>query len=500
MVGMNKRFGAVAANADVNFAVREGSLHGLIGENGAGKSTLMSVLYGLYQADSGQVEVFGKPARIARPDDAIALGIGMVHQHFMLVDTLSALDNIMLGAEGHWHLGRAQSRVRPALDALMQQTGLHLNLNARVGELAVGDRQRLEILKTLFRGARILLLDEPTAVLTPQEAEQLFAVLRNLRDQGTTVVLITHKLKEVLQLCDTVTVMRAGRVVQEMPVSQADVDLLAHAMVGRKVQTGRNQAPRKLPGEVLLRAEGLVWVDASKVRQVDAVDVHLRAGQITGLAGVSGNGQTPLLEILSGLRAPQSGRLALADQQFEAPQWLSPQTARHLGLAHVPEDRQARALVMEFAAWESAVLGYEATPAYSRHGWMRHGAMQSDTQQLIAQFDVQPRNALLRSSSFSGGNQQKLVLAREFQQLPRVLLVGQPTRGVDIGAIEFIYARLRALRDAGCAILLVSSELDEILALSDRVLVMHQGRVVGDLDVADCSELVLGRLMSGGVL
>jgi simple sugar transport system ATP-binding protein len=382
----------------------------------------------------------------------------------------------------------------------MQQTGLCLNLDARVGELAVGDRQRLEILKTLFRGARILLLDEPTAVLTPQEAEQLFAVLRTLRDQGTTVVLITHKLKEVLQLCDTVTVMRAGRVVQEMPTAQADVDVLAHAMVGRKVQTGRSQALRELPGEVLLRAEGLVWVDASKVRQVDAVDVHLRAGQITGLAGVSGNGQTPLLEILSGLRAPQAGRLALAGQQFEAPQWLGPQTARHLGLAHVPEDRQARALVMEFAAWESAVLGYEATPAHSRHGWMRHGAMQSEAQQLMAQFGVQPRNARLRSSRFSGGNQQKLVLAREFQQAPRVLLVGQPTRGVDIGAIEFIYARLRALRDAGCAIFLVSSELDEILALSDRVLVMHQGRVVGDLDVADCSELVLGRLLSGGVL
>ena len=498
MLGMQKRFGAVAANADVNFCVRAGSLHGLIGENGAGKSTLMSVLYGLYQADQGQIEVFGQRVDISRPDDAIALGIGMVHQHFMLVDTLSALDNIMLGAEGHWHLGRAKARLRPALEALMQSTGLQLSLDAMVGELPVGDRQRLEILKTLFRGARILLLDEPTAVLTPQETEQLFAVLRTLRDQGTTVVLITHKLKEVLQLCDTVTVMRAGRVVQEMPVAQADVDVLAHAMVGRKVQMGRSQVPCAAAGEVRLRATGLVWSDATQVRQVDAVDLELRAGQITGLAGVSGNGQTPLLEILSGLRMPQAGRFELSGQQFVAPQWLDPQTARHLGLAHVPEDRQARALVMEFAAWESAVLGYEATPAYSQGGWMRHSAMRADTQALIAQFDVQPRNALLRSSSFSGGNQQKLVLAREFHQAPRVLLVGQATRGVDIGAIEFIYSRLRALRDAGCAIFLVSSELDEILALSDRVMVMHQGRVVGDLDVAECSELVLGRLMSGG--
>lgn len=498
MTGIHKRFGPVAANADVNFCVRAGSLHGLIGENGAGKSTLMSVLYGLYQADQGHIEVFGRRAEITCPDDAIALGIGMVHQHFMLVDTLSALDNIMLGAEGHWHLGRAQARVRPALEALMQQTGLHIKLDALVNDLPVGDRQRLEILKTLFRGARILLLDEPTAMLTPQEAQQLFAVLRTLRDQGTTVVLITHKLKEVMALCDTVTVMRAGRVVQEMPVAQADVDLLAHAMVGRKVQMGRSQALGKAPGEVLLHAQGLVWSDASKVRQVDDVALELRAGQITGLAGVSGNGQTPLLEILSGLRAPDAGRVALSGQTFEAAQWLDPQTARHLGLAHVPEDRQARALVMEFAAWESGVLGYEATADYSQSGWMRHAAMQSDTQNLMTQFDVQPRNAFLRSSSFSGGNQQKLVLAREFHHAPRVLLVGQPTRGVDIGAIEFIYARLRALRDAGCAIFLVSSELDEILALSDRVMVMHQGRVVGDLDVAECSELVLGRLMSGG--
>ena len=498
MRGMHKRFGAVAANADVDFAVRAGSLHGLIGENGAGKSTLMSVLYGLYQADRGQIEVFGQPVAIRRPDEAIALGIGMVHQHFMLVETLSALDNIMLGAEGHWRLRKAQAQVRPALDALMQQTGLHLNLDALVCDLPVGDRQRLEILKTLFRGARILVLDEPTAVLTPPETEQLFVVLRTLRSQGTTVILITHKLKEVMRLCDTVTVMRAGRVVQEMAIDQADVDVLAHAMVGRKVQLGRAEGSTKPAGAVLLRAQGLAWSDAAQVRQVDGVSLDLRAGQITGLAGVSGNGQTPLLELLSGLRAPQAGSLELVGQRFEAVQWLDPQAARHLGLAHVPEDRHARALVMEFEAWESAVLGYEATPAYSQRGWMRHRRMQAATAQLMAQFDVQPRNPHLRSSRFSGGNQQKLVLARELNQAPRVLLVGQPTRGVDIGAIEFIHGRLRALRDVGCAILLVSSELDEILALSDRVLVMLQGRLVGDLDVADCTELALGRLMSGG--
>ena len=497
MRGIHKHFGPVKANVDVSLAVQSGTVHGLVGENGAGKSTLMSVLYGFYRADGGSISVFGQDADIHNADDAIALGIGMVHQHFMLVDTLSALENVMLGAEPHWLLARAASSVRAKLEALMQSTGLHVALDSLVADLAVGDRQRLEILKALYRGAKVLILDEPTAVLTPQETQQLFEVLKGLRQQGTTIILITHKLKEVMGLCDVVTVMRAGRVVQEQPIAQASMEGLAEAMVGRKVQMGRVEGDARLVGDVLLQARGLEVRDAMQVLRLSEVSLALRAGEIVGVAGVSGNGQSELLDVLSGLLTPTQGSLELAGQQFTPTAWLQPQTARRLGLAHVPEDRHARALVMEFAAWESAVLGYEALPGYGQGPWMRHAAMQQATVDMMERFDVRPRDAQLQSSKFSGGNQQKLVLARELGQAPKVLLVGQPTRGVDIGAIEFIYSQLRAMRDAGCAVLVVSSELDEILALSDRVIVMNQGRISGELAIADCTEAGLGLLMTG---
>jgi len=502
MAGIHKRFGDVLANVDVNFTVAQGTLHGLIGENGAGKSTLMSVLYGFYPADSGRIEVFGKPVQIRNADDAIACGIGMVHQHFMLVETLTALENVMLGAEPHWHLPSASAPVRERLEALMQSTGLRVALDATVADLAVGDRQRLEILKALYRGARILILDEPTAVLTPQETQQLFAVLRQLRAQGSTVILITHKLKEVLALCDRVTVMRAGHVVDAMPIARASVEALAQAMVGRKVQMDRPPAlvPTQREATPVLLAQGLQLRDASGVQRLADVGLQLRAGEIVGIAGVSGNGQSELLDILAGLAAPDGGSMQVLGRQFVSGAWLDPFTARSIGLAHVPEDRQARALVMDFEAWESAVLGYEHLPQFCRSGWMRAGAMRQATADMMERFDVRPRKALLGSRKFSGGNQQKLVLARELGQAPRVLLVGQPTRGVDIGAIEFIYSQLRAMRDAGCAVLLVSSELDEILALSDRVMVMVQGRVSGALDIADCNEERLGLLMAGAAL
>lgn len=498
MRGICKRFGAVAANADVTLQVTRGTVHGIVGENGAGKSTLMSILYGFYMADSGSVNIFGQPASIRHADDAIALGIGMVHQHFMLVDTLTALENVMLGAEPHWLLQRASSKTKVQLDALMQATGLHVALDALVSDLSVGDRQRLEILKALYRGAKILILDEPTAVLTPQETAQLFTVLRVLRQQGTTILLITHKLKEVMGLCDRVTVMRAGRVVQELPISDASIEGLAEAMVGRKVNIGRTDAGVHAQGEVLLRATGLQVKDALQVVRLSNFDITLHAGEIVGVAGVSGNGQSEMIDVLAGLLQPVQGRLQLGGQTFEPPTWLDPRTARELGLAHVPEDRHARALVMAFAAWESAALGYDGSSNYTTLGWMNHARMREATAKMMAQFDVRPPDPLLISSKFSGGNQQKLVLARELGQSPKVLLVGQPTRGVDIGAIEFIYAQLRAMRDAGCAVLLVSSELDEILALSDRVMVMNQGCVTGELPIGACTEAALGMLMTGG--
>jgi len=498
MQGIHKRFGAVNANVNVHLAVRAGTVHGLVGENGAGKSTLMSVLYGFYRADAGSISIFGQVAEINNADDAIALGIGMVHQHFMLVDTLTALENVMLGAEPHWLLTKASAIVRGKLEALMQSTGLHVDLNALVSDLAVGDRQRLEILKALYRGAKVLILDEPTAVLTPQETLQLFEVLRGLRNQGTTIILITHKLKEVMGLCDFVTVMRAGQVVQELPIADATIEGLAESMVGRKVNMGRVDGEPRKTGDVLLKASGLEVRDAMKVLRLTGVDLQLCAGEIVGIAGVSGNGQSELLDVLSGLMCPTQGTLTLGSGQFNASSWIDPQTARNLGLAHVPEDRHARALVMAFGAWESAVLGHEALPDYSIGPWMAHARMKQATANMMERFDVRPRNPVLFSSKFSGGNQQKLVLARELGQAPKVLLVGQPTRGVDIGAIEFIYSQLRAMRDAGCAVLVVSSELDEILALADRVIVMNQGRIAGELAIADCTEAGLGLLMTGG--
>ena len=500
MRAIQKRFGAVHANRNVDLTVRAGTAHGIVGENGAGKSTLMSILYGFYQADSGTLEIDGHEVRITDSHDAIAAGIGMVHQHFMLVESLSALDNVMLGAEPDWRLGPARTQVRQALQALMQDTGLQVRLDLPVEDLPVGERQRLEILKALYRGARILILDEPTAVLTPAETQALFDTLRALRTRGTTILLITHKLKEIMALCDAVTVMRQGAVVLDCAVADTDIDGLAQAMVGRAVHLGRPpagvrpDATRAWP-QVLLSAQDLRWRDAWGVARLDGVSLMLHAGEIVGVAGVSGNGQSELLDVLSGLLAPDEGSIRLGSHTFEARRWLTPAMARDLKLAHVPEDRHHRGLVLAFEAWESAVLGYEGQ--FSHLGFMQAGAMRAATAQMMERFDVRPRDPSLRSSKFSGGNQQKLILAREAAPQPQVLLVGQPTRGVDIGAIEFIHSRLRAMRDAGGAVLVVSSELDEVLALADRVVVMNAGRVAGELPIEACNEQALGRLMGG---
>ncbi len=495
LVSISKRFGPVQANREVTLSIPSATVHGIVGENGAGKSTLMSILYGYYTADSGSIEVEGQSVRIRNSHDAIALGIGMVHQHFMLVDNLSALDNVLLGVEPHFDLKRSQDETTAKLSRLMQETGLHVNLATLVEDLSVGDRQRLEILKALHRGARVLILDEPTAVLTAQETDQLFTVLRRLREQGKTIILITHKLREVLAVCNAVTVMRAGQVVHECQAAGTTVEELAQAMVGRKLRSSSNAHTTPSSAPVQLRASGITLVDEHRVKRINNVSLHIRAGEILGIAGVAGNGQSQLLEVLSGMRRPASGSMALLGQSFEAPHWLDPITARNLGLAHVPEDRHERGLVMAFEAWESAVLGYQRLARYCKGLWMLGSDIHDDTQDMMQRFDVRPPNPALRSSKFSGGNQQKLILAREFNQAPKVLLVGQPTRGVDIGAIEFIHAQLRKLRDAGCSILLVSSELEEILALSDRVMVMNQGQFTGEMPVQDCNERDLGLLM-----
>jgi len=502
MRAIDKRFANVHANRSVDLTVRRATIHGIVGENGAGKSTLMSILYGFYQADAGSIEIEGRPARIESSRDAIALGIGMVHQHFMLVESFSALDNVLLGAEPHWAMRRARRQVRAELETLMHDTGLAVRLDRLVEELPVGERQRLEILKTLYRGARILILDEPTAVLTPAETDALFETLRQLRARGTTVLLITHKLKEIVAICDAVTVMRGGAVVLDCAIAETDVESLAQAMVGRRVQIGRAADAAPAPastGAVLLEAQQLCWRDALGVLRLSDVSLSLRGGEIVGVAGVSGNGQSELLDVLSGLLAPDSGTLRLQQRSFTPRHWLDPATARALALAHVPEDRHRRGLVLPFFAWESAVLGYQHSPRYGRGAWMDQAAMRADTLQMMQRYDVRPPEPRLRSAKFSGGNQQKLVLAREASPQPRVLLVGQPTRGVDIGAIEFIHGRLRAMRDAGDAVLVVSSELDEILALADRVLVMGGGRVTGEVAIDACSEATLGCMMGDAV-
>ena len=494
-----KSFGAVQANADVDLRIAQGTIHGIVGENGAGKSTLMSILYGFYTADSGEIEVEGRAAKIRNSHEAIALGIGMVHQHFMLVDNLSALDNVVLGVETSLLLAKAQQDARAKLQALMQETGLAVDLDTVVEELSVGDRQRLEILKALHRGARILILDEPTAVLTAQETEQLFVVLRRLRESGKTIIIITHKLKEVLALCDQVTVMRAGRVVLECAARDASVTQLAEAMVGRKLKAPPARAGHDSAAPIRLQVQNLSFQDAHGVHRLKSLAFSLRSGEIVGIAGVAGNGQTELLEILSGMRRPSGGQMTVLEKTFNvgstSQPWLDPVIAREMGLAHVPEDRHERGMVLQFGAWESAVLGYERLAAYCKGWFLRTSAMLKSTDDLMQRFDVRPPNPNLRSSKFSGGNQQKLILAREFSQAPKVLLVGQPTRGVDIGAIEFIHEQLRALRDAGCAILLVSTELEEILSLSDRVIVMNQGQITGELPVEQCDEKKLGLLM-----
>ena len=493
---ISKRFGAVQANREVSFDIAAGSVHGLVGENGAGKSTLMAILYGYYHADAGSIEIHGERVQIANSQQAIQLGIGMVHQHFMLVDTLTCLENIMLGAEGGFFLAPSKAKVRARLEALMAEAGLHVQLDAVVANLPVGELQRLEILKALYRGAKILILDEPTAVLTPQETDQLFVTLRRLQELGTTLILITHKLREVMSLCGAVTVMRAGQVVETRHISQWSEASLAESMVGRKVTLGRPEGLEINAGDVRLQASGLSLKHANGVPALRDVSLTLKAGEIVGVAGVSGNGQSELLEVLSGLRAPEGGRLELGGRSFTPEAWLDTEQARPLRLAHVPEDRHAVGLVMSFPAWESAVLGYQGLPKYRQGPAMNHAAMKAATREMQERFDVRPRDENLGSSKFSGGNQQKLILAREIGEQPTVLLVGQPTRGVDIGAIEFIHNQLRALRDAGCAVLLVSSELDEILALADRVVVMNAGRITGELSIDECDERRLGLLMA----
>ena len=495
LVGINKSFGAVRANRDIHLKVEPGTIHGIVGENGAGKSTLMSILYGFYQADSGEIRIGGKPVAIKTPNEAIAHGIGMVHQHFMLVENFTVLENIILGAEGAALLNRGIARARGELHRLEQEYGLEVDPDAVIEELAVGLQQRVEILKALYRGAEILILDEPTGVLTPAEADHLFLILRRLKDEGKTVILITHKLREIMAVTDNVSVMRQGQMVATRKTSETTVEELAELMVGRRVLLHVEKGEAK-PGEIKLSVRNLTVKDSRGVTMVKDVSFDVRAGEIVGIAGVAGNGQSELIETIAGIRKATSGTVMLDGRPVDVTGAADPADLRRRGLAHVPEDRHHMGLILPFEEYENSILGYHNDREYGNGPFLDLKAVEADARDKIAKYDIRPTDPHLKTANFSGGNQQKIVLAREMEQDPGVLIVGQPTRGVDVGAIEFIHKRLIAMRDAGKAVLLVSVELDEIRSLSDRILVMFDGRIVGERG-SDATEGALGLLMAG---
>ncbi len=492
--GISKSFGAVRANRDIDLTVRKSSIHGIVGENGAGKSTLMSILYGFYQADSGTIEVDGKQVSIPHSQAAIDLGIGMVHQHFMLVHNFTVLENIMLGAEGAALLSGGMARARAELKRIEKDYQLEVDPDALTEDLPVGLQQRVEILKALYRGADILILDEPTGVLTPTEADHLFRILQRLREEGKTVILITHKLREIMAVTDTVSVMRQGQIVDTEPTAQTSVEAIAEKMVGRRVLLRVDKKPPR-PGPVKLSVRDLTVVDSRKVPMVKNVSLDVRAGEIVGIAGVAGNGQSHLIETIAGIRRPTQGTVEMNGKTLDYDR-LDPASLREEGMAHVPEDRHRMGLVLAFEENENAILGYHHSPAFGNGPFLSISAMREHARERIEQYDIRPPDCRLKTANFSGGNQQKIVLAREMERDPDVLLIGQPTRGVDVGAIEFIHRRIVEMRDAGKAILLVSVELDEIRALSDRILVMFDGKIVGERG-AEATEGELGLLMAG---
>jgi general nucleoside transport system ATP-binding protein len=494
MRGVTKRFGEVLANRDVNIAVEDKSIHAIIGENGAGKSTAMNILYGFYNPDAGEILIDGQPRPIKNPSDAILLGLGMVHQHFMLVETLTVTENIILGAEPVAGLAIDYRKARARVREISEQYGLRVHPDARISNLSVGQQQRVEILKTLYRGARILILDEPTAVLTPQEVTEMFAILRGLRDQGKTIIIITHKLAEVLALSDNITVMRDGAVVGNLPTGEATAEGLARLMVGREVLLRVKKDDAK-PLDAVLDVRGLALEGAEGNALLKAVTFQVRGGEILGLAGVEGNGQTELVEILSGLRQASAGEVLLEGQPIDG---LNARERKRQGIAHIPEDRHRRGLLLAFDLASNSILGVHRDSPISGSVLLNRKVIDGRANRLVREYDVRPPDISLPARALSGGNQQKLIVAREFDLKPKLILVSQPTRGVDIGATEFIHGKLIELRDAGAAVLLVSAELDEVLSLSDRVIVIYEGEIVGEVDPKSVSEEEIGLMMTGG--
>ncbi len=493
VIGITKRFPGVLANNDIHFTLDQGQIHCMLGENGAGKTTLMSIIYGLYQPDAGEIRVNGQRVTIHSANDAIRLGIGMVHQHFMLIPELTVTENIILGNEVVAGPFLNRRKAAEQILALSQKFGLTIDPQARVGDLPVGARQRVEIIKALYRRADILILDEPTAVLTPQEAEDLFKVMRTLIEQGVSIVFITHKLKEVLKVADQITVLRRGEVAGVASPKESSEASLAALMVGRAVilQVDKSAAH---PGEVVLRVQDVRVNDERGHAAVDGVSFEVRAGEILGVAGVQGNGQTELVKALTGLNTPLSGRITIAGQDVTE---ASPRHITELGVAHIPEDREEDGLVKSYPIVDNVILNSYYRPPFSRGLVMDGAAAVKKAQEVVERFDVRTPSIYVGAGTLSGGNKQKVIAGREFSRPIKLLVAAQPTRGLDVGSIEFIHKQIIAQRDAGVAVVLVSAELDEILALSDNIAVMYRGKLIDILPAAQADRERLGLLMAG---
>ncbi|HWS23628.1 MAG TPA: ABC transporter ATP-binding protein [Anaerolineales bacterium] len=499
--GITKQFPGVLANDHVDFDLKHGEVHALLGENGAGKSTLMNILYGLYQPNEGQISVNGAPVSFTSPKEAIGSGIGMVHQHFMLIPVFSVTENIMLGSETDHQAKPNKSplaklerqNVSNLVKDLSNRYNLAIDPNSIVGELPVGVQQRVEIVKALYRKASILILDEPTAVLTPQEADDLFLIITELKKQGVSIIFITHKLKEVLAIADRITVMRGGKVVGHTTPAESNEQQLAEMMVGREVILTVDKEPSQ-PKEDILVVQSLYVSDQRELESVKDISFSVRSGEILGIAGVQGNGQTELAEALTGLRKPDSGKATLAGYEISN---AVPRNITDKGLAHIPEDRQKHGLVLSYTVADNLVLcDYHKLP-YSKNGILQQQAIDKNARKLIDDFDVRTPSPYVAASKLSGGNQQKVIVARELSRKVKLVIANQPTRGLDVGSIEYIHKQIVNMRDAGTAVLLISAELDEIMALSDRIAVMYHGKIVAIVNREDVSKEQLGLWMAG---